>query len=225
MTVSGPLAHADGGDRVRLCDEPIPGVTGCIDDVVVGVEDAVREPVGADVLPYLLDRVQFRRTGRQEDQRNVLGHAEIAGGVPTGPVEEQHGVASPGDGAGYLLEVKLHGVSVGEGQRQARADAAHRADGAKQIRALVTLIGGLRRPCSAPRPLANAAVLLADARLVLEPDLDGSVADYAAEMRRENAGEVFLKAAMVSPSCFGCLGRPLTCEKPKCFKSLPIVRS
>src|SRR5215203_3457907 len=41
MTVSGPLAHADGGDRVRLCDEPVPGVTGCIDDVVVGVEDAL----------------------------------------------------------------------------------------------------------------------------------------------------------------------------------------
>ena len=134
-------------------------------------------------------------------------------------------MASPGDGAGYLLEVKLHGVGGGEGQRQACSDAARGTDGAEQIGALVALIGGLSRPCSAPRPLANAAVLLADARLVLEPDLDGSVADYVAKMRRENAGEVFLKAAMVSPSCFGCLGRPLTCEKPRCFKSLPIVRS
>src|SRR5215203_6537244 len=103
------------------------------------------------------------------------------------------------------VEVKLHGVSVGEGQRQARADAAHRADGAKQISALVTLIGGLRRPCSAPRPLAKAAVLLADARLVLEPDLDGSVAHYAAEMGRENAGEVFWKPAWF---CHPCSGSP-----------------
>jgi len=134
-------------------------------------------------------------------------------------------VGSPGDGAGYLLEVKLHGVSVGEGQRQARADAAHRADGAEEIGALVALIGGLCGPGSAPRPLADAAVLLADARLVLEPDLDGSAVRYAAEMRRKEAGEVFLNAAMVSPSCLGCLGRALTCEKPRCFKSLPMVRS
>ena len=66
MTVSGPLAHADGGDCVGLCDEPVPGVTGCIDDVFVGVEDAVREPVGADVLPYLLDRFSSgARDGRK----------------------------------------------------------------------------------------------------------------------------------------------------------------
>ena len=134
-------------------------------------------------------------------------------------------MAAPGDGAGYLLKVKLHGVSVGKGQRQACADAAHGADGAKQIGALVALIGGLRGPRSAPRPLSHAAVLLADARFVLEPDLDAFAARYAAEMRREDAREVFLKAAMVSPSCFGCLGRPLTCENPRCFKSLPIVRS
>src|ERR671910_418711 len=54
MTAMGPLAHADGRAGVRLCDKPVPGVAGCIDDVVVGFEDAVREPVGADVLPYLL---------------------------------------------------------------------------------------------------------------------------------------------------------------------------
>lgn len=134
-------------------------------------------------------------------------------------------MGSPGDGAGYLLKVKLHGVSVGEGQRQAGADAAQRANGAEEIGALVALIGGLRGPGSAPRPLADATVLLADARLVLKPDLNGPAVRYAAKMRREDAGKVFLKAAMVSPSCFGCLGRALTCEKPRCFRSLPIVRS
>jgi hypothetical protein len=67
--------------------------------------------------------VQLGRTGRQEDQSDVLGHGEIAGRVPAGAVEEQHGVGAPGDRAGYLLEVKLHGVGVGEGQRQAWTDA------------------------------------------------------------------------------------------------------
>src|SRR5215203_6137269 len=94
----------------------------------------------------------------------------------------------------------------------AALDGMSRAEAAK--------IGGMDR-----QTLRDWVHRFNERRLVLEPDLDGSVADYAAEMRRENAGEVFLKAAMVSPSCFGCLGRPLTCEKPKCFKSLPIVRS
>ena len=129
------------------------------------------------------------------------------------------------DVAADLVEMKLHGLCVDVRQGKRGASAARRANGAKQVGALVALIGGLRGPGSAPRPLPDAAVLLADARLVLEPDLDGSAVRYAAEMRREEAGEVFLKAAMVSPSCLGCLGRALTCENPRCFKSLPMVRS
>ena len=32
-------------------------------------------------------------------------------------------------------------------------------------------------------------------------------------------------AAMTSPSCLGCFGRALICEKPRCFRSLPMLRS
>ena len=39
---------------------------GCIDDVGVGFEDAVGEPVRSQVLPDVLDRVQFGRLRRQE---------------------------------------------------------------------------------------------------------------------------------------------------------------
>jgi hypothetical protein len=67
----------------------------------------------------------------------------------------------------------LHGLGVGEGQRQRGADAARRADRAEQIGVLVALVGGLARPRAAPRPLPDQAVLLADPSLVLEPDLDG----------------------------------------------------
>jgi hypothetical protein len=45
-----PLAY-DGHDFPGPVDERIPGVAAVIDDIVVGFEDAVREPVVAHILP------------------------------------------------------------------------------------------------------------------------------------------------------------------------------
>jgi hypothetical protein len=79
-----------------------------------------------------------------------------------------------GDVGGDFFEVELHRLGVGEGQRQRRAGSAGGTDGAEQVGVFVTLVGGLARPGSSPRPLPHDAVLLADARLVLKPDLDRS---------------------------------------------------
>ena len=54
-------------ERVRsLRDDFVKGPQG--NDIVVGFEDPVRQPVVAEVLPDVLDRVQFRRTGRERQQ-------------------------------------------------------------------------------------------------------------------------------------------------------------
>ena len=53
----GPLAAANGHDAPRLSDKLLPGLAAMIDDVVVGLEDAVRQPVVAHELPDILDRV------------------------------------------------------------------------------------------------------------------------------------------------------------------------
>ena len=53
------------------------------------------------------------------------------------------------------------------GQREGRSDAAGRTDRAEQIGVVVALVGGLSWPRSAPGPLADEAVLLADPGLVL----------------------------------------------------------
>ncbi len=52
-----PLAHSDGHNFPRPVDEVVPGVTAMVDDIPIGREDPVREPVGADKLPGVLDRV------------------------------------------------------------------------------------------------------------------------------------------------------------------------
>jgi len=56
----GPIAQSDGHDLPRLIDETVPSAAGLIDDVVVVLEDAVRQPVIAHELPDILDWVQFR---------------------------------------------------------------------------------------------------------------------------------------------------------------------
>jgi hypothetical protein len=88
--------------------------------------------------------------------------------------------------------MKLHGLGIGEGQRQPCSDAPRRADGAEQVGALVALVGRLTRPCSTPGPLPDNAVLLADAGLVLEPDLDGLALGQVGEMGAQRAREVCL---------------------------------
>ena len=47
----------------RLIDELFPGEAAVIDDIVIGFEDTVGEPVVAQELPDILDRVQFGHRG------------------------------------------------------------------------------------------------------------------------------------------------------------------
>ena len=66
-----------------------------------------------------------------------------------------------------FVEVKLHHVGVGVGQRERGADPTGGANGAEQIGVVVALVGRLARSRSALGPLAHEAVLLADPGLAL----------------------------------------------------------
>jgi hypothetical protein len=68
--------------------------------------------------------------------------------------------------AGYLVEMELHGACVGIRQSQRRACSACWTDGTEEIGVFVALVGRLAWSRSTPGPLPDAAVLLADARLV-----------------------------------------------------------
>ncbi len=45
-----------------------------VEDILVGLEDPVREPVVADELPDVLDRVQLGGSRRQGQERDVVRH-------------------------------------------------------------------------------------------------------------------------------------------------------
>ena len=121
--------------------DPVPGGEGRS-----GLTLAVGEPVLAEVLPDILDRVQLWGARRQQDHGDVFRNREGCGRVPSGAVEQQDGMGAPPDRAGDLVEVKLHRLRVGEGQRQGGAGAAGRADRSEQVSALIALVGGLTRP-------------------------------------------------------------------------------
>ena len=65
-----------------------------VDDVVVGFEDTIRQPVVAHELPDVLDRVEFWTPGRQRHERDVPRHDQFGRSVPSGLIEQATACAS-----------------------------------------------------------------------------------------------------------------------------------
>lgn len=117
--------------------------------------------------------------------------------MPSGAIEEQHGVRAVCDMAADLVEMQLHGRSIGVRQGEGGSFAARRANGAEQAGALVTLVGRLARSCATPCPSPHDAVrreidsldqflvllTLADAGFILPPDLHRRCLGSIGQMR------------------------------------------
>lgn len=81
-----------------LIDELVPRLAAMIEDVIVGSEDAVGEPIIAHELPDVLDRVEFGTFGRQSDDADIGGHDELSGHVPSGLIHQHDCMSTVGDG-------------------------------------------------------------------------------------------------------------------------------
>jgi len=169
------------------------------DDLVIGFEDSVGEPVLADELPDVLDRVEFRRAGWQGQDGDVVRHGQLVGGVPSGLIHHEHCVGARPDLGGDLIEVPLHGQGVAARQDEGCADTALGADGAEDVGGLGALVMGRRgaRPPLGPTP--RDLVLLPDPGLVLPPDLYVGSWRQLGPDRRQLGGEIFLKSSTASP--------------------------
>jgi hypothetical protein len=116
-------------------------------------------------------------------------------------------VGPRGYGPGDLGEVGVHRRGVGEGHDETGGGAALGADRAEDVGPLVA--GVPRRPGSraAPRPDPGEGALLADPRLVLEPDLERLAAGGLGERGGYRLAEAFLKPSCAAGSVFGWRGR------------------
>ena len=153
------------------------------------VENADGEPVGAEELPDVLDGVQFGSVGRQLEEGDVRRHDQLAAAVPACAVEHKHRVRAGRHGAGDLSEMGVHRLGVGKGQHEAGRRAAGRADGTEDVGPLVSGVARRARPRAALRPDTGEGAPLADARLVLEPDLERLAPGRFRQDRRTASGK------------------------------------
>ncbi len=129
----GPLTFADGFDSPRSIDELVPGVAAVGDDLFVGLEDDVGEPVVSQVLPDVFDRIEFRRSWRQRDEDDVVGDRQIVGDVPAGLIEKQESMGARVDLGRDFLQMALHGRGIAAWEHEGGASAAFGTDGAEDV--------------------------------------------------------------------------------------------
>lgn len=195
----GPVSQSDGHDDPRLIDEFVPGIAAMADDVVIGLEDAVGQPVVADELPDVFHWVEFRRFGRQRHECDVGGNLELGREVPASLIEQQDRVSARRDRSGDFGEVQTHRGSVAKWQDETGAGSLCRADRAEDIGRARALIVRRRRPRSTPGPSSGDLVLLADPGFVLKPYLYGLARRVLLGDLLQAGGEVFLNASTARP--------------------------
>jgi hypothetical protein len=196
-----PCALTDGADAPGLVDELVPGLATVSDDIVVAVEDSVGEPVVAEELPDVLDRVELGRPRWQWQEGDVVGHNQLPGNMPARLVEQEHGMGPGCYRAADLEEMGLHRFGVAPGHDEPGALSLGRADGPEDVGPFGALVVRCPRPSAATGPAAGDLVLLADPGLIREPDLYQLAWGRGLRDLRQAGGEVFLNASIVSGSC------------------------
>ena len=150
----------------------------------------------------------------------MLSGTTSVAAVPARAVEDEHGMGARRDGKGDLGEVGVHRGGVGEGHDEPRRHAARRADRAEDVGPLVAGVARRPRPGAALRPDPGERALLADPRLVLEPDLERLATGRLGQRRGYRLGEAFLKPpgppdrssdAAGAPRAAGSRAPPGTC--------------
>ena len=157
-----------------------------IDDIVEGFEDPVRQPIVAHELPDVLLRVQFRAFCRQLDQRDIGRDVEAAREMPAGLIDEKRRVRAGRDLRGDFGQVEVHRFGVAPGHDERRALAIPGTDRPEDIGRCGSLVFRRAGARAALGPTPRDLVLLADARLVREPDLYGVGLDafFAPDLRQ-----------------------------------------
>jgi hypothetical protein len=168
-----------------------------VDEIVVGEEDAVRQPIVAQELPDVLDGIQLGAFGWERHERDSGGHDKVARQVPPGLVEEKDRVLARRDLARDFGEVQGHRRGVAAGQDERCALAVMRADGSEDVGGGGALIVRGAGPCPAAGPAPRDLVLLADPSLVGEPEFYSVEGDALLARDLRQAGwEIFLKTSI-----------------------------
>ena len=149
-----------------------------------------------------------------------------AGGVPSGPVDDEYSVSAWCHQGRDFIKMPLHGLSVAAGQDKARTDTARGTDGTEDIgrlRALVPEPVG-RLPRRAQR---RVMVLTWPTRASSCHQIfyRGVGRDRLARISTQPGGEVFLKSSTANSKCPLWRGRADILRNPSALNSRPTVVS
>ena len=194
-----PGSHSERHDAPRLFNELVPRVATVIDDVSIGREDAVRQPVVPHELPDIFLRIELRALSGQRNDGNVRWHGQLRRHVPSGLIHKQHRVGARCNSLCDFGKMQVHRRRIAPRKDEARRLALLRADGAEDVGRSRSLVVRCGRARAAPSPSAGDLVLLSYARFISPPDFDRSVG-------RERRGDLvhlgskppFLKASTSS---------------------------
>jgi hypothetical protein len=146
------------------------------------------------------DRVELGGFWRHGENGDVGRHDEAHRHVPSSLIDQQDGVGTGCDGRGNFREVQVDRLGIAGRQDQGGALALLGTDRTEDVGRGGALIAGCARACPTLGPSAGDLVLLADASLVLEPNL------YCLDVDRlfacdgiQARWEVFLKSS-ITPS-------------------------
>jgi hypothetical protein len=128
--------------------------------------------MATQVVPEVLHRIQFRRVRRQRQDRHVRGNLQVVGTVKARLVPDQHHMYGRIGFRDKLLQEPVDHRRVQLRAQQAHALAGLRADRPQYPQPVILGLLDRRRPGAAAGPFAGQSALLAEASLVLEPDLD-----------------------------------------------------
>ena len=92
-----------------------------VDEIIVGFEDAVGEPIVAEELPDVFDRVELGAFRRQRNYGDVCRHHKTGRQVPAGLIDQEDGVGVGRDSFGDFRQVQVHGLGVAGRQDQGGA--------------------------------------------------------------------------------------------------------
>jgi hypothetical protein len=179
------LSHTNGNDALWLIDEVVPIEAAVVDDVVVGFEDAIRQPVAVHELPDVLDRVELGASRWQRQQINVWRHDEVGRTMPSGLLEDDDGVGTRRDVERDLVEMYAHCLAGAARHDDADSLAFGRADCTEDPCRGTPLIARCRGTRTTPRPAPGEPGLLSDPGFILPPQLYGcSTRETLADLRQ-----------------------------------------
>src|SRR5665213_1746252 len=185
---------------------------------IEAVEDAVVKSLLAQLVPDVLDRVEFGCVRRQAQKPHVGWRPKLAAGVPARTVEHHHDVLVRVASSDFIAE-QLHTVRVDVRQDQRVELAAEDVDGGIGVGVLVGQHGLAQWAQRLGRPAAAHVVDAPEARLVLEHQLDRGLARPERADLGEAFGEFFFHACCASGSLCGwrlsgaSLRQPCRCSR------------